>query len=305
MNSPNLLNLLKKKTIISFVGIFSIVLVLISGSIFFPKQKEKASDVANVVMPTIIIPTLVPLPDCFSATTTLEEVGSIPLVSKALWWVNSGSRAIGSNGICKTVQGNLPDSDPWRTLYSKNNPTDTDNGYHPQNLFRLVSLKSYRDYYQQVYFKINKINLSTSANRNQSNGVLLFNRYQDDDNLYYLGLRVDGYAILKKKQKGIYYTLAEKQIFTGTYNRNSKPNLLPVNTWVGIKAELVNLNDTSVRIRFFLDKNSSGNWEQAFEFVDNSQINSKVPILKAGYGGIRSDFMDVEFKGYKVQGTSL
>jgi hypothetical protein len=291
---------------------FILVILLATGSLIFvnASNTEHASQVISAVKQLSVVsptrtPISTPLQDCFSSNLNIEELGGIPTNGTALWWLNSGGRAIGGNGVCKTIQGNLSANDPWRVLYAKNNPQDTDDGYHPQNLFRFVYLKSYKDYYQQMYFKINKLNLSSSPNRNQSNGVLTFNRYQDDDNLYYLGLRVDGYAVLKKKQNGTYYTLAQKQIYPGIYDRTSKPNLLPLNSWIGTKSELVNLNSTSVRIRFFVDKNNSSNWEQVFEFIDNTQVNSKEPILSPGYGGIRSDFMDVEFKNYKINGVSF
>ena len=38
--------------------------------------------------------------------------------------------------------------------------------------------------------------------------MLLFNRYQDGQTLYYGGVRVDGAAVIKKKLAGVYTTLA-------------------------------------------------------------------------------------------------
>lgn len=39
------------------------------------------------------------------------------------------------------------------------------------------------------------------------------NRCRDADNLYYVSIRMDGYAIIKKKYEGIYYTFAYAKIF--------------------------------------------------------------------------------------------
>ncbi|MEO8581244.1 MAG: hypothetical protein ABI425_01550 [Patescibacteria group bacterium] len=288
---------------IIFLSIFTVA-VIIANHFFSRLKKQSNPEVLSLSTSVIFTPTSVPVLDCFDSVVSIKESGVKGFYS-SLWWVNSGGMVDGVNGICKTVQGSLPTNDKWRLLYSKNNPKDTDDGYHPQNMLRLVNLKLYKDFYQQVSFKINKINLSASDNRNQSNGVLLFNRYQDGNNLYYLGVRVDGHAIIKKKQNGIYFTLAEKQIFPGKYDRNTNPNLLPLNTWLRIKSELVNTTDSTVRIRFYLDTTSSGEWSQVFEYLDSKNSVTGIPILNAGYGGIRSDFMDIEFKDFEIKASTF
>ena len=120
------------------------------------------------------------------------------------------------NGIGKTIQGDFPEGSKWQKKYEKSNPKDTDNGTHPQNIFRLVTKAKWQNFDQEAYFRINRLNLSSSDNRNESNGILLFNRYEDGDNLYYTGLRVDGTAVIKKKYAGKYYTLSEKVFFPGS-----------------------------------------------------------------------------------------
>jgi hypothetical protein len=236
-----------------------------------------------------------------SSTTILEEAGSMKKSTSSEWWLNSGGMMEITQEGLNTISGNLDKNNSWRKLYAKSNPTDTDEGYHPQNIFRLVTKSQWQDLSQKVYFKISKINLSTSKNRNESNGALLFNRYQDGDNLYYAGVRVDGDAVIKKKTEGKYYTLAEKPVFTKEtkYDRLKSPNLIPENAWIGIKTELKNTGET-VNIKLYMDKEGKGAWQLILETQDSGDKYGKSPFLQAGYGGIRTDFMDVYFKNYSI-----
>lgn len=236
----------------------------------------------------------------FNLDGVLNEAGSQSDTTSPYWWVNSGAKMIMKGGRGSTVIGELPDSDYWRVLYSKNNSTDTDNGYHPQNIFRLVTTSKWQDFQQEAYFVIKKDNLSKSSNRNQSNGLLLFNRYKDGQSLYYTGVRVDGSAIIKKKLNGTYYTMAEiKNIYPGTYNRDTSPNLLPKNKWIGLRSQVKNQADGSVIIKLFVDRGWSGNWELVAETVDNGTKYG--PVISTGYAGIRTDFMDVEFENFRLK----
>ncbi len=240
--------------------------------------------------------------DNLKTNQTIEETGSMTSSSSSVWWLNSGGRFDIKNGIGSTIKGDLPSTDKWFKEYSSSNPTDTDNGLHPQNIFRLVQKGNWQDFYQQVYFKISKINESESGNRNASNGVLLFNRYQSGDNLYYAGLRVDGGVVIKKKYNGKYYTLAYKKIFDQeTYNINSNPNLIPLNLWIGIKTELKNLPDGTVSVKLFVDQDRTGNWVESLNVIDKPGTKGSGVISGGGYAGIRSDFMDVEFKDYLIE----
>lgn len=233
----------------------------------------------------------------FNQDGSLKEAFPIGESTSPYWWVNSGAYMNASAGRGHTALGSLSVADPWRLLYAANNPTDTDNGYRPQNIFRLVTRSEWQNARQEAYFVINKDNLSASSNRNESNGLLLFNRYQDGDNLYYTGVRVDGSAVIKKKQNGVYTTLAYmKGIYPGTYNRSSNPSLLPKNKWIGLRSEVVNLPGGSVSIKLFLDKGWSGNWQLVAEATDRNS-----PIVNSGYGGIRTDFMDVTFENFRFR----
>jgi hypothetical protein len=229
--------------------------------------------------------------------TVLQEAGSMNESTSNTWWVNSGGYLFSSNGIFETNQGELPMTDKWYQAYKKNNPIDTDDGTHPQNIFRLVTRQSYENYRQEVYFRITKQNLSASDQRDAWSGLLLFNRYVDGDNLYYAGIRVDGTAVIKSKKKGLYATLAQVPVFSGTYDRSNNPTLLPVGTWIGLRSEVQTLPDDSVSIALYIDKDGTGNWTLATKAIDK-----KDPVLGSQHAGIRTDFMDVQFKGYRIQG---
>lgn len=236
----------------------------------------------------------------FNTNGILKEASSLLTSSSKYWWVNSGGYMKIENGKGSTVKDSLKTTDPWRLIYSVNNPEDTDNGYHPQNIFRLVSEKKWVDARHEVYFVVKKDNLSTSSNRNQSNGLLLFNKYQDSDNLYYAGIRVDGSAVIKKKKNGTYYTLAEiKNVYPGIYDRDSSPNLIPKNKWVGLRSETMNMPGGAVEIRLYIDKGWQGKWELAAKAIDDGKKYGGSAFVNEGHTGIRTDFMDVEFENFR------
>jgi len=238
----------------------------------------------------------------FFSNDTLEEASSITNSKNPNWWLSSGGYFHMTNNIGETTQGALPTNDPWRIKYLRTNPQDTDNGYYPQNIFRLVSKKKWLNYQQQVYFQINRDNLSSSKNRNASNGLFLFNRYQNQDNLYYTGVRVDGMAMIKKKINGRYYTMAFKQYFSGSpYNINTNPNLLPKNTWLGLRSVVTTDPDGTVSIKLFIDNGKKGHWILAVSATDDGKSYGGAVFSKYGYLGIRTDFMDVEFSDYEVK----
>ncbi len=239
--------------------------------------------------------------DDFNSDRTLEEAAFSNESKSLYWWVNSGVYFIKGGGVGKTVQGELPLGHKWQIEYANSNPVDTGNGTHPQNIFRLVTRTKWENLKQEVYFKIVRYYLSSSENRDEPNGVLLFNRYQDADNLYYTGLRVDGAAVVKKKISGTYYTMAYKKIFSGTYNRDTNPSLLPKNTWVGLRSEVVNNENGSVSISLFVDKEGNGEWEEVLGAIDDGEGFGGESIKEGGFGGIRTDFMDVQFEDYSIR----
>ncbi|MCK6462245.1 MAG: peptidoglycan-binding protein [Candidatus Pacebacteria bacterium] len=246
-----------------------------------------------------------PFVDLFSANIVLAEEGSMSDSASASWWLNSGAYFYIKNGYSSTIQGPLPKDDPWRIYYEGDNTEDTDGGYYPQNIFRLVTRTKWQDLKQEVYYKITKHNLSASTNRNQSNGLLLFNRYQNGDNLYYTGIRVDGTSVIKKKKNGNYYTLAQEKVFNGAYDASSNPNLIPQNVWIGLRSEVSTSADGTVDIKLYMDNGKTGSWALIAQAKDNNTSYGGSAITAAGYGGIRTDFMDVQFSDYKIEEVEL
>lgn len=233
----------------------------------------------------------------FSVDGNLSETGSMNESSSPYWWLNSGGYMTLDNGKGMTAQGVVPTIHTWRKLYASANPTDTDNGTHPQNLFRLVSRSSWNSVRVESLFKINRDNFSSSPNRNASNGLLLMSRYGDSgQTLYYAGIRVDGTAVIKKKYKGTYTTLAQKKIYGGTYVNGGTSNLLPHNSWIGLRSETVTNKDGSVSIRLYVKNPGETSFTKVAEARDSNS-----PIKSAGYIGIRTDFMDVEFDSLKAE----
>lgn len=229
----------------------------------------------------------------------IEETDSVKQGANSAFWVNSGAFFYIKNGIGSTNQAKIPTYSKWRVLYAKKNATDTDNGYYPQNIFRLLTKNSASNVQQEMYINVVRDNLSGSPNRNSSNGIFLIQRYQDSDNLYYIGIRVDGTAIIKKKFKGVYTTLAQKQIFKGDiYDRNSSPNLIPKNSWIGVRSRIENISSKDeVTLSLEIDTEGTGKWKKVISVKENAD-KGNVIITTSGYGGIRSDFMDIEFKNY-------
>ena len=197
----------------------------------------------------------------FNAPGVLSESGAMVESSSAYWWLSSGGvmNIVDNKGSTNT--GELPNLSKWRLRYRVSNPTDTDDGFRPQNIFRLVSRNTWQDFSEEVYFKILKDNLSMSPNRNISNGLLLFGRFQDQNNLYYAGVRVDGTAVIKKKIEGEYTTLAQKKIFEGVYERTTYPNLIPKNVWLGLKMDVVT-EGREVVVKLSLYKDGRPNCQQ-------------------------------------------
>ncbi len=234
----------------------------------------------------------------FDSTGTLEETEKAELSTSPYWWLDSGGLMTLGGGVGRTNVGDLSNNNFWHTLYAKNNPADTDSGAHPQNLFRLITKGAWHNVSQQAFFNINTYNVSSSTNRNESNGLLLLSRYSDEKDLYYAGIRVDGYAVIKKKSNGTYYTLIQKQIFPGTYDRTTNPNLLPLHTWIGLKTTITTLPDKTVHLELSM-RRGNGDWQQILETTDTG---TDAPVIDTtAHAGIRTDFMDVQFDNYSVK----
>jgi hypothetical protein len=314
-------NIMKSKKIMVFlivVGVFIIIFLClylkpifiirknmildenISSSLLASVRSLRVKKQNNSFIPQAPITTM-KFADNFSQNFTVKEISNARGSSISSWWLNSGALFNIKDGVGSTILGDLSRVDPWRVAYSLSNPLDTDNGYHPQNIFRLVQKDNWENFTQEVYFKIVNNNLSDSPNRNASNGLLLFNRFQDQYNLYYTGIRVDGYAVIKKKINGNYYTMDYKPTFSGNvYDRNNNPNLLPTNSWIGLRSVVSTNQSNTVDIKVYIDKEKTGNWILVAEATDNGKDFGGLAITQAGHAGIRTDFMDVLFDDYKI-----
>lgn len=233
----------------------------------------------------------------FSVAGSLAETGSMQQSSSPYFWLNSGGRLVLKDGTGRTVSGELPSTDPWRLAYSLANALDTDDGYHPQNLFRLLTRSSWRNVETKLSFRINETNLSTTPNRDGYSGILLFSRYTDGNNLYYAGIRQDGGAVIKKKRNGSYSTLASAQVFgtAGSYDRDSNPNLIPQHAWMRLKLRTQNMSDGSVTIDLYLDRENDGSYVKILSATDRTEA-----LRESGHIGVRTDYMDVEFDNLVV-----
>ncbi len=278
-----------KKYIISAI-IFLIALLLIFIALLF-----------SLDSPVDVAPVSSSFKYNFSDPGKLNESSEMNLSSSPYFWLNSGGQLNILDGVGSTMKGEASRLNRWRTLYSRSNPSDTDQGIHPQNLFRLITRSKWQDFSEEVYFKIQSDQLSKSSNRNESNGVLLLLRYRDSDNLYYAGLRVDGTAVIKKKINGEYIILTNpKYVLDATYDRDNNPNLLPHNKWIGIRANITNISSDSIKIQLFVDESKTGDWKLIAEAIDSSGNGEEI-INGSYYAGIRSDFMDVEFDDYYIE----
>jgi hypothetical protein len=265
----------------------------------FPANKSGMYSAAAIVTS--------PFSYTFGVPGTLYETSSMDISTSPYWWVNSGAKLQLGGGIGETVQGALPITDKWRVLYVAANPIDTDLGAHPQNIFRLVSRSSWDSVREEMSFYIAGDNLSTSPNRNASNGLLLMLRYTSGgQTLYYAGIRVDGTAVIKKKYNGSYYTMAQKKIFSGAYSVSSatgtSQNLLPHGHWIRLRADTKTNSDSSVSVTLsMMNPADSGAWQQLLFVTDSGSYGGTAPITGARYVGIRTDFMDVKFDNFLAQ----
>lgn len=240
----------------------------------------------------------------FDAEGTLEEASDMAESDSVDWWLNSGAYLIKKDGIGTTILGDLPENSSWRERYRNYNPETTDDGAHPQNLFRLITRDRWTNAEQEVRFAVFAAHKSDTDFRNESNGVLLMHRYRDDNNFYYAGVRVDGTAVIKKKVSGVYYTLAFADIFTNPsrpYHAEDRWNLIPENTWMGIRSRVEDSGDGTIGITLFIDRNNDGSWLKILETTDTAWRFGVPTHGGAGFAGIRTDFMDVGLDNYRIQ----
>jgi hypothetical protein len=262
------------------------------------KPEENGADPGTLVIDSLSV-TPVEFADTFDDWGVLDDASSIDASESNDWWLNSGGAFIRQNGVGSTLQGESSPNTKWQLDYASYNPNDTANGAHPQNIFRLITRSSWQNIRQEVDFRIVDYHADDSPHRNDSNGVLLFSRYQDSDDLYYAGVRVDGAAVIKKKINGEYHELAYQNAFPGVYDLQTNPNLIPTNTWMGLRTDTVTLPDGRVDIKVYLDRQNTGSWQLIAEAVDDDTKYGP-QLTEPGHAGIRTDFMDAEFDNYRI-----
>ncbi len=239
--------------------------------------------------------------DDFSADTILYETESAEKSQNKNWWLNSGGIFFARDGVGKTISGDLPLNSPMRITYNIWNSKDSNQGKNPQNLFRLITKEDHQNFSEEFYFKIKKINSSESDNKNSSNGVFMFIRREDDENLYYAGIRVDGRAVIKKKVNGAYKTLALEQLYFSKERseKEADKELIPLDSWLGLRAIVENKANNRVSIKLYHDTGKTGHWNLAAEALDELK-DDESKLLNSGGGGIRTDFADVEFDDFMI-----
>lgn len=235
----------------------------------------------------------------FDKTETLHEAGSMEESRSPYWWLGSGGMLITRGELAETIQGELAPVDKWRRLYAASNPVDTDNGQHPQNLFRIISRSRWENVRVEGAFYVANDNWSPSPNRNASNALLIMSRYLNKQNVYYAGIRVDGLAVIKKKRDGIYHILAERRVFPGTYVAGSRTNLLPHGEWIALRLDTITEADGSVRITLSMSRPVDAGWEELLVAHDTGAAGGP-PFTGKGFIGFRTDFMDVRFTDWKI-----
>lgn len=236
----------------------------------------------------------------FDSGRQISEASSFSASSDPYWWLNSGAWLDIEDGVGKTVHGPIADGSRWQVAYERHNTYSTSGGRYPQNIFRLLTMGTWKDFTQETDFRIDANNFVNTEKRNESNGVFLMNRYLDEDNLYYAGLRVDGNAVIKKKIGGVYHVLAIAPAYEGTYERSAKPTLLPLDQWMGLRTVVAD-RDGGVDISLYTRPAPDAEWALAATAFDPAAGGAwGDPLLAEGHGGLRTDFMDVSFDDYSI-----
>jgi hypothetical protein len=273
----------KRGAVVTIIGIS-----LLFSSLLFPTLTASAATATTVSFPWNYT---------FSSPGTLNQTATEPTSGSAYWWVSGGGQLIVNNGLGKTLQGDIPSSNPWNSVYAKSMAVTSDNGIHPQNIFSILLRTPSLDTDQSVSVQINKDNLANPENRDPWNGIHLISRWQDGNNYYFAGIRNDGHVIIKKKVNGLFYTLAEKTFFGGIYNATTNPSLLPKNTWINLRKVTSTDASGNTRIQLYIDQNQSGTWTLALDTTDTGVQGVK--ITTQGLSGIRSDFIDMSMDNFK------
>ncbi|MDP3963129.1 MAG: hypothetical protein Q8Q39_01395 [bacterium] len=235
----------------------------------------------------------------FTSNGILRETSAKNDSTSPYWWLQSGGLLTISGGAGNTIQGDLSAADPLRIAYAKKTPGLSDNGFHPQNLFKLLTKSAWENGSQQITATISGQNLYAADNVHPWNALSLISRYRDSTTFYLASLRMDGTAVIKKKTANQYYTLASSKVLAGTYDSIANPSLLPEDKPIVLRSDTETAADGSVTIRFYVDIGKTGSWKLAAEAHDTGSAGGS-PITGAGLNGIFGDFMDIRMDDYAI-----
>ena len=237
-------------------------------------------------------------PGVLSESSTMAQS-----TSPYLWLLSGGRMIVTTGGIGETIQGDLLANDRLYRVYSARSAVSSDNGAHPQNVFKMFGRDSVQNPSAQIYINRIKDNTSNPVNRRPYDGESLLARYQDVNNYYYGGLREDGGIVIKKKTNGVFQTLVSKQLFAGAYNSATNPDLIPRNQWIGLKFVVDSTHSTNPMISLYTDVGQTGTWQLALSVVDDP-VKYGNAITNAGLVGIESDYADAQFDNLLISEVS-
>jgi hypothetical protein len=239
------------------------------------------SDVKKLILACSVLTLLLFGSSIFPRSTTDPRLVVEGIPHKTYRLLAGGYATVTEDGL-ETIQGAVEKDDPWRSKYLRSNAMDTESGYYPQNVFRLVTVESYKDSSTEVYFNVRNFNPSTSPNKNDSNGVYILSRYTEVGNFYMAGLDMLGNAVIRKRLWGAYTTLTDAKLLEA----------LPRDTLIGLRLVTETLSDTT-QLKLYVDQGEG--LKLVMEVEDTGEI------IKEGYAGLRSDFMDVVYENFKVE----
>ncbi len=249
--------------------------------------------------------------DNFERPRIIEEAWPMSDSEDPFWWVNSGAYLEVRDGIGMTVQGELPGNYPsgqrWLREYRSSNPTDTGDGRLPQNIFRAFQRQNITGpTTEQCYFLVNRHNPTQTEERGAWSGIYLYIRADGEGgnhNFYSAGLRADGRPMIETKKGGEYIDdlkIRGEKLFPGAYDRDGNPpSLIPLDTWIGLKTEVMDRPSGVVEVRLYTDIGRTGNWREVVSLTDDSGDG-----LTSGHGALRTDYADVSFDDYSIASIS-
>jgi hypothetical protein len=235
----------------------------------------------------------------FNTPGTLYEAASAGESTSPYLWLKRGAELIIGSNVGQTLTGALAANDPWHKTYASLFPTPSDSGAHPQNMFALFSKATMGNGAASIYLKRNADNLANATNRSPYVGESILARYQSDQTYYLASIRADGYAVIKRKANGTYTTLAQAKVFSGTYDPVTNYDLIPKNTWIGLKFDVEDVAGAT-KLVLSTDVGQTGSWKQVASYTDTSGSR----ITAAGPVGVQSDYADASLDSFTISDAS-